>query len=219
MARLYTRIYVHSLGVLLVCGLVTVVSLVLALRGAGLGELGERGANHVISLVTEHFDDHAALERQLRQLNADLDLNVTVRDGEGRVVATVGAPMPDPSPSEFLALRAGRVLVSRSPTWTAAGPVRAPGSGGVIGMVQVSAQHAWVPLLFPVLVVSAALVVAAAAARPLAQRISRPLERLAGVARRLGGGDLSARAPGAEALQPSPVGRWSPAPKSRRSTR
>jgi len=50
--------------------------------------------------------------------------------------------------------------------------------------------------------VSVALVVAAAAARPLAQRISRPLERLAGAVHRLGAGDLSARAPVAETSEP-----------------
>jgi len=202
MPRLYTRIYLHSLVVLALCGLVSLGALVLALRGAGLGELGERGANHVISLVSEHFADGAALERRLQELNASLDLNVTVRDGDGHMVTAVGAPMPAPSPSELLALRAGRILVQRSPTWTAAGPVREPSSGAVVGIVQVSARHTWVPLLWPLLVVIAAMVVAAFAARPLAQRISRPLERLAEVARRLGGGDLGARAPGPDAPYP-----------------
>jgi signal transduction histidine kinase len=202
MPRLYTRIYLHSLVVLALCGLVSLGTLVLALRSAGLGELGERGANHVISLVSEHFADRAALERRLEELNTGLDLNVTVRDGDGRVVAAVGAPMPDPSPSELLAVRAGRVLAHRSSTWTAAGPLREPGSGMVVGMVQVSARHTWVPLLWPLLVVSAAMVVAAVAARPLARHISRPLERLAEVARRLGGGDLGARALAPDASHP-----------------
>src|SRR5215472_10140132 len=202
MPRLYTRIYVHSLGVLLMCGVVTVVTLAFAIRGAGLGELGDRGANHVISLVSEHFDDRVALDARLQQLSADLDLNVTVRDPDGRVLAAVGSPMPDPNASEFVALRAGHVLVRKTPTWTAAGPVHERGSNRVIGIVQVSARQTWLPLFWPVAVVSVALVVAAAAARPLAQRISRPLERLAGAVHRLGAGDLSARAPVTETSAP-----------------
>jgi len=51
------------------------------------------------------------------------------------------------------------------------------------------------PLWRPVMVVALALLVVAVATRPLAQRISRPLERLTAAARRLGGGDLAARAP------------------------
>jgi signal transduction histidine kinase len=46
-----------------------------------------------------------------------------------------------------------------------------------------------------VLFVVLALVVVAVATRPLARRISRPLEQLTAAARRLGGGDLSARVP------------------------
>jgi signal transduction histidine kinase len=205
MPRLYTRIYLHSLVVLALCGLVSLGALVLAVRSAGLGELGERGANHVIALVSEQSADGAALARRLQELDTSLDLNVTVRDRDGRVVAAVGAPMPDPSPSELLAARAGRVLIHRSPAWTAAGPLREPGSGVVSGIVQISARRTWMPLLWPLLVVSAAMVVAAIAARPLARRISRPLERLAEVARRLGAGDLGARAPAPALPDPAHV--------------
>jgi signal transduction histidine kinase len=53
--------------------------------------------------------------------------------------------------------------------------------------------------------VTAILLVVAAATRPLARRISRPLERLTEAARRLGQGDLAVRAPDPRA--PSPR-RW-----------
>ena len=53
--------------------------------------------------------------------------------------------------------------------------------------------HLWRPAL----IVAVALLVVAVATRPLAQRISRPLEGLTAAARRLGGGDLSARVPAA----------------------
>ena len=55
------------------------------------------------------------------------------------------------------------------------------------------------------LAVTAILLVVAAATRPLARRISRPLERLTEAARRLGQGDLGVRAPDPRA--PSPR-RW-----------
>ncbi len=55
------------------------------------------------------------------------------------------------------------------------------------------------------LAVTAILLVVAAATRPLARRISRPLERLTEAARRLGQGDLAVRAPDPRA--PSPR-RW-----------
>jgi signal transduction histidine kinase len=67
----------------------------------------------------------------------------------------------------------------------------------VVATVQVSAQHRFGPggLLRPLLFVAVVLGVVALVSRPLARRLSRPLERLTDAARRLGGGDLSARAP------------------------
>ena len=52
------------------------------------------------------------------------------------------------------------------------------------------------------LAVTAILLVVAAATRPLARRISRPLERLTEAARRLGQGDLAVRAPDPRAPSP-----------------
>src|SRR6185503_16593446 len=78
--------------------------------------------------------------------------------------------------------------------------VRDPISGAARGTVQASphARHAWGSVFRPILVVALVLVVVAVATRPLARRITRPLERLTEAARRLGGGDLGARAPVAE---------------------
>jgi HAMP domain-containing protein len=61
----------------------------------------------------------------------------------------------------------------------------------------VSAQRRFGPpaLLRPLLFVTIVLVVVALGTRPLARRLSRPLERLTAAARQLGGGDLGARAP------------------------
>jgi len=61
----------------------------------------------------------------------------------------------------------------------------------------VSAPHRFGPPGFarPLLFVALLLIVLAVATRPLARRLSRPLERLTGAVRRLGSGDLGARAP------------------------
>ncbi len=75
--------------------------------------------------------------------------------------------------------------------------MRDPASGAVVATVQVSAQRRFgaPALLRPLLFVTIVLVVVALATRPLARRLSRPLERLTAAARQLGGGDLAARAP------------------------
>jgi signal transduction histidine kinase len=76
-------------------------------------------------------------------------------------------------------------------------PVRDRTSGAVVATVEVYARRPLGPpsLLRPLLFVTVVLAVAALATRPLARRLSRPLERLTEAARRLGGGDLAARAP------------------------
>src|SRR5262249_55681014 len=86
------------------------------------------------------------------------------------------------------------------PAWFAAAPLRDPRTGAVVAIVEASAHPrlSWHNLLRPAVAACAVLLLVAAATRPLARRISRPLERLTAAARRLGGGDLAARAPGVE---------------------
>jgi len=103
-----------------------------------------------------------------------------------------------PLPADVLvAARAGRVSTRGGPVPFALAPVRDPSSGAIVGTVQLSARRHLGPasLSSPLLFVAVVLLVVAVASRPLARRLSRPLERLTEAARRLGGGDLSARAP------------------------
>jgi signal transduction histidine kinase len=74
-----------------------------------------------------------------------------------------------------------------------------------VGTVEVFAQRPFGPpsLLRPLLLVVVVLLAVAVATRPFVHRLSRPLERLTEAARRLGGGDLAARAPTA-----TEGGRW-----------
>ena len=94
MARLHSRIYLHFLGVLVVAGLVGSLVFAVGARGTFAREAAERLVRHVASLAGERFGDRAALAERLRQLHADLDIDVVVRDLDGRVVAAAGRALP-----------------------------------------------------------------------------------------------------------------------------
>jgi signal transduction histidine kinase len=195
MARLHSRIYLHFLGVLLVVALTSAVVFGLGVRDAFRRELALGLARHVASLLAERVDDADGLARRVRQLHDDLRLAVRVRALDGRVLAAAGElPPPRPIRDEADGLD-GEVTWMRPLGFTA--PLRHPTTGAVVGMVEVAhrrpfgAPRIWRPLLWGAL----ALAVVAIATRPLAQRISRPVERLTAAARRLGSGDLSARVP------------------------
>jgi two-component system, OmpR family, sensor kinase len=195
--RLYSRIYLHFLGVLFVVGLAASVVFAFGQRGAFQRQVVERLARHVGSLVAEHLGDGAALTRRLSQLHADLEVDVTVRDLDGQVVATVGSPLRELSQAERAKLRAGAVITRAGPTWFVAAAARDPESAAIRGYFEVSApRRMGLPALWrPGLGVALVLLIVALAAAPLARRISKPVERLTEAARRLGDGDLGYRVP------------------------
>jgi signal transduction histidine kinase len=197
MARLHSRIYVHFLAVLLVVGVTTAVVFALGTRDAFRREMVLGMTRHLASLAGERIGDPQALAARLRQINDDLHLAVRVRDLDGRVIAAAGDPLPPLASAEEADVRAGRVIVHRHPMGYAAAPIRDASSGAVVGVIEGAVPRPLgpPPLWRPTLVVALVLLVVAVATRPLAQRISRPLEQLTVTARRLGGGDLSARVP------------------------
>jgi signal transduction histidine kinase len=207
MARLHSRIYLHFLGVLVVAGLAGSLVFAVGARSTFVREAAERMVRHVASLAGERFGDRAALAERLRQLHADLDVDVVVRDLDGRVVAAAGRALPPLSDRQAADVRAGDIVVDSRPTWRAAAPVRDVLAGTIVGTLEAATPRRFggPRLLWPVLAVTAILLVVAAATRPLARRISRPIERLTDAARRLGQGDLTVRAPDPRA--PSPR-RW-----------
>ena len=194
MARLHSRIYLHFLGVLLVVALTTGVVFGLGVRDAFRRETALGMARHVAALLGEHMDDRGALEARVRQLHDDLRLGVRVRGRGGEVLAATAHRMPRLSPASEAEVRAGGDAV-----WTRrmglAAAIKDPASGAVVGVVEIAPprpfgmRSMWRPLLWAAL----ALAVVAVATRPLATRISRPVERLTGAVRRLGSGDLAAR--------------------------
>ena len=202
--RLHSRVYLHSLLVLLVVGAATTLVFALGGRGGLAREMSERVARHAAGLAAEKLDDRAALARRLQQLNAELGVDVVVRDPGGQLLAAAGAPLSAPPPEALADARAGRTVTRAGPQPFALAPVRDPASGAVVATLEIAAPHRFGPpgLLRPLVMVALVLGVVAVATRPLSRRLSRPVERLTEAARRLGGGDLSARVP------VSTPGRW-----------
>ena len=190
MARLHTRIYLHFLAVLVTVGFVTTIVFAFGARDAVHRMMAERMTSHVAALAVERIDDRAALAARLAEIHEHLGIDVAVRDRDGRLLASAGDPLPVPEP--------GSTARRRRPL--AATPLRAPSSGEVVGTLTMAPPRAMrmrpmsmPPLWRPLAVLAVALLGVAVATRPLARRISRPLENLTDAARRLGGGDLSAR--------------------------
>jgi two-component system, OmpR family, sensor kinase len=193
LARLHTRIYLHFVAVLVLVGLVTVVVFAFGAREAFRRMMAERLTRHVAALVVERVDDRAALAARLAEIHDHLGIDVAVRDRDGRLLAWAGDPLPSVP---------GHDAVGRGARPLTATPLRAPSTGELVGVVLTAPPHpmqihpmGMPPLWRPLIVLAVALLGVAIATRPLARRISRPVERLTDAARRLGGGDLAARVP------------------------
>ena len=94
MRRLFARIYLHFLGGLLVVAIAVSLLFAFTARGAFVQESSGRTSRHVASLVGEVFRDRPALARRVQQINNELELDLVVRDLEGRVVTGAGAEPP-----------------------------------------------------------------------------------------------------------------------------
>jgi signal transduction histidine kinase len=200
-ARLHSRIYLHFLGVLLVVGVATAGAFAWGARGAFMHEAAERAVRHAAALAAEALAAEAQgrageLQRRVAQLHADLEIDVTVRAPDGRVLASAGTPMPLPRRHDVMRLRAGEVTIRPRHGWMAAAPVR-DGSGALVAVLQTGAPRLahWSGIGRRIFGVAIALAVVALATLPLARRIARPVARLTEAARQLGEGDLSARVP------------------------
>jgi two-component system OmpR family sensor kinase len=195
MGRLHRRIYLHALLVLVVVGVATAAVFALSTRGAFVREMAEGMTRHVASVVAEAMHDPAALRQRVERIGAELDLDLAVRDLEGRLLASSGAPLSWPTAGELRRVQAGRMAFHRGPGRYVLAPVRDPRTGAVLGLLQGAGRHraSAGTLLRPALIAGVILLVVALATRPLARRIARPLERLTEAARRLGQGDLSSR--------------------------
>lgn len=169
---LFWRIYLHGVLMLLVVG-IAVASVGYALRRSGWTP-GARPAEYAAARFSDLQGDPAATAREIERLRDAFGVEASVYAAGGELVAT-STPDAPPRPGTRHHGRFG---------WTV--PLRGGGT-----LVVHSAPHEPTRgLLF----IGAVLVALALASFPLARSIASPVERLTVAARRLGEGDLSARA-------------------------
>ncbi len=148
-----------------------VMTVVSRVQESGWHQDYERGRSWVGKQFASRWDAPAERDAYARETAKDLGVDLQLLDGSGAVLLTVGAPCTG-AMMEAPVLRAGQAV----------GAVRActhrPGSGAGRGA-----------LLLGVIVA-----VLWAASGRIARRLARPLDELATVVKRIGDGDLKARA-------------------------
>ncbi len=184
---LFRQVYLHGVLLLLL------VTVALAVAGYFLGRNEQLRANparlahHVGSLIAALPDE--SLAALLPQIAEELDVNLVVYADDGRRLAAAGPrPLPPLPPGEVARLH-GTVGASRHRHQVGAS---AAGPGRHLRL-SLRISHGEMLLRFLGMLTLVVLVLALASA-PLARAIARPIEHLGRVARRLGEGDLQARA-------------------------
>jgi two-component system OmpR family sensor kinase len=186
--RLYWRLYLAGLALL---GLVLAANLgVASLTGRSPIV---RGTEKLTRFAAEHIADHRGeptrIETELRQMAEAFRVDMAFRLDDGRVVAGVGEPPALPE-AERARLDGGLRHFDEEdrPVWA----TRVAGSPP--GYLIVAAPPRSFPVERAAAFISVWLFVLALAAFPMARALARPMEKLTEAARKLGAGDLSARA-------------------------
>ncbi len=194
--HLHTHIYLYFIAIVLVVSLTSGALFNLSARSAFQTEVSERLWPHLASLVGESFHDRAALTLRVRQLHDDLDVDMTVRDRAGSVLAAAGEELPPVTAEEMKKIESGEVIRLSRPALLVKLLIRDPRSGQRLGILEASAHQRsrFFGLPQPLLTWTLAWLIVALATRPLARHISHPLERLTEAARRIGRGDFTWRA-------------------------
>ena len=185
--RLFWRLYLAGLALL---GLVFVANIIVgSLTSDRPVRSGERLTRFAAVHIAEHRNDPEHIATELRQMADAFKVDMAYRLDDGTLVAGAGDPPTLPE-AERAQLDAGirRFEEDDHPVWA----VRVPGSPP--GYLVVASSPRAFPVERAAAFISAWLFVLALAAFPLARALARPMERLTEVARRLGAGDLSARA-------------------------
>jgi signal transduction histidine kinase len=187
--RFFWRVYLNGL---LLLGLVAVAMVAV---GAAVGPHGpsmrpERIVEFAAAQAADALHDPGRLQAILDRANQAFGVEVAVFEGDRLVASNVEPPPPPLPASEQARLRAGTGFRIAGRGWAWAAPLRgAPGAYAVLAGGWRSFQVTRVAL-----VIGAVLLALAIASVPLARGITAPIERLTGAVRRLGEGDLSARA-------------------------
>jgi signal transduction histidine kinase len=194
MRRLYARIYLHFVGVLIVVALASSFIFATGFRNTLLHNWSVRLAQHAAWSVSRQ-PDSAARAQMLKHLSDELDIEVALRGTDGKVIASAGPLLPELSPEELFEAQQGPHLIHHGHDWMVAAPVRDTRTGALIGVLEARPMRRFAPwqVLRPLITVTVVLLIVGMATFPLARRISRPVERLTEASRRLGEGDLSYR--------------------------
>lgn len=185
---LYRRIYMHFLVLLVAVAFLSSWIFFGSWPGNVLSELSTRVTTFVAGQLAAA--PNRAARRQLAIVLADeLDLDVTLYARDGSVLAQRGVLLP---PVNDLATIDRTTVSKRLGTWLIATPVRAPDESIVLECVPTTLTLRALPV-HKVGALVVMLVLIALSVRPLARRISRPVEMLIAASRRFGNGDLSTR--------------------------
>ena len=187
--RLFWRVYLHGVG-LLVLALATVLVVgALVRRDAEWKALPERDATRRAERYEALLGKPAALADELRRDREVLQIGVSVYDAAGALVATnVTPPLPAPPPDERERVRGGARVSDLCDDVCVVAPLL--GGGHAVTSFKWPFQPRFESAF---LVILAVLVVLALGSVPLVRSIVAPLERLTATARAFGRGDLSAR--------------------------
>jgi two-component system, OmpR family, sensor kinase len=184
--RLLLKIYLGSVVTVLLAGGIF-IAIFVSSRSAHRQEIAFL-AGHFVGDLALRRNDPAALQLEASRLGAFSQVQTSLYDASGKLLgSTVTPPLPMPSPSDLLALRASdRVELGALMT---AHAVRENGRLVAVGIV----RHNGPRLEGFALPVGFVMLFLVAIAVFFARHLARPLERIAETARRFGQGDLAAR--------------------------
>src|SRR5438445_8716264 len=190
--RLYLRLYLAFLGVLLVVLAISIGATILFGRGPfHFFRQAPRFAEHLARALPSLYDQ-GAMTRTLEQYHDELGIDAVVVDLRGTALASAGSPIPIPGPDVLASGQRGPSWMPRPPLLGA--PVRArrgaPTQAILIVRLPPEGARAF---LRPAIWLAVVLLVSSVLIYPLSRSITRPIERLTGAAEAFGRGDLSAR--------------------------
>src|SRR6266404_2828206 len=186
--RLYVRLYLAFLGVLLAVGAVVLAIGFLTGRPFFHESRGGPRFAERLGRMLPPPSEPDALQRSADDIHDELGIDSVVIGPDGAVLASAGNPVPIPDEATLARIPFGA-------TWIARGIVGAPGRGGSIVLLRYplpegAARRA---AIRAVLLLLGTLAVSLALVYPLSRSITRPLEQLTSVVEDYGRGDLSRR--------------------------